>query len=216
MFKISQPLYEQVYKKLKESILSGELKPGSKVVIARLAEKFQISRTPLREALRQLQSEGLLVQKEKEVRVVPIDKKDFEDLCACRVTLEKEIMTYTVMEISQEQILKAENLIRQASKVEGEGKYLDFMLLNAQFHDVLIDACSNKRLIQLLTHIRSLLLIYRANVLRKNIYNHEITTEHFELIEAIKSRDEEKAVKLIESHILRDLIRGRIFQEEIN
>ncbi|NEU30033.1 GntR family transcriptional regulator [bacterium LRH843] len=212
-FIVSQPLYQQVYERVRESILSGELKPGSKVVVTRLAEEYQISRTPLREALRQLQKEGLLVQDNQETRVVSIDVKDFEELCMCRLVLEKQIMSMIVDEITDEKIEEAEELVKQAGEAGKSGDYLKFLELNSKFHDVLVYTCSNKRLIQLLEQVRSLLLIYRVSVLRANQYNHEITTDHLELLEAIKDRDTERAVETIAEHVKSDLKRGKIFNE---
>src|SRR5690606_19105489 len=157
------------YDKVKELILTGELKPGSKVVVTRLAEQFKISRTPLREALRQLQNEGLLIQNNNETRVVSIDVDDFEELCICRMVLEKQIIEMTVKNITDEQIQEAEEFVLLASEEGKKGNYLEFLSLNTKFHDVLVYACSNKRLIQLLEQVRSLLLIYRANLLRKHV-----------------------------------------------
>ncbi len=214
-FQLAQPLYQQVYERVKESILTGELKPGSKIVVTRLAEEYEISRTPLREALRQLQKEGLLIQNNQETRVVSIDVKDFEELCFCRIVLEKQIMSMIVDEISDERIQEAEEAVLQASKAGQSGDYLKFLELNTKFHDILVYTCTNTRLIQLLEQTRALLLIYRASLIRAQEYNHEITEDHLELLKAIKERDKEKAVQIIEEHVRSDLRRGKIFHEEL-
>lgn len=214
MFHLAQPLYKQVYERVKESILTGELKPGEKIVVTKLAEQYKISRTPLREALRQLQKEGLLVQTNQETRVVSIDVKDFEELCLCRKVLEQQIMSMIVDEISDEKIAEAEKIILEASEAGKNGDFLKFLDLNSKFHDLLIYTCKNKRLIQLLEQVRSLLLIYRVNVVRAQEYNHEITQDHLELIEALKQRDKERAVQIIGEHVESDLRRGKIFHPE--
>lgn len=211
-FLLAKPLYKQVYERLKNSILTGELKPGEKIVVTRLAEQYKISRTPLREALRQLQKEGLLVQTNQETRVVSIDVNDFEELCHCRKMIEKEIMSMIVDIIPDEKIKEAEMIVYEASEAGKNGDYLKFFDLNSKFHDILVYTCPNKRLIQLLEQVRSLLIIYRINVIRAKEYNHEITEDHLELIEAIKKRDKEKAVDIIGQHVESDLRRGKIFK----
>ncbi len=211
-FKLATPLYKQVYDRVKESILTGKLKPGTKIVVTRLAEEYEISRTPLREALRQLQKEGLLIQDHQELRVVSIEVEDFKQLCLCRAVLEKQIMSMIVDKISVKKIAEAEKIIQQASQAGESGNYLKFIELNSKFHHTLIHTCPNKRLVQLLTQVQALLLIYRASVIMTNEYNHEITRDHMELIDAIKKRDKEKAVATIEAHVYKDLNRGEIFQ----
>lgn len=214
-FEVSKPLYKQVYDRVKESILAGEIEPGSKIVVTRLAKQYNISRTPLREALRQLQKEGLLVQSNQETRVVSIDANDFEQLCQCRLILEKEIMRLIVPIISDEKIKEAEKLVEKANEAGRSGDYLQFLMLNSKFHDVFVYECPNKRLIQLLEQIRSLLLIYRAGLLRSNEYNEEIIKDHLEILKVIKKRDTEKAVKTIEAHVLNDIKRrGMVFKAE--
>lgn len=211
-FNVSQPLYQQVYERIRKSILTGELKPGSKVVITRLAEKYGLSRTPLREALRQLQKEGLLIHDNNRTRVVSINAVDFKELYSCRLLLEKEIIKQITLKITEEEISRAEETLKQSCEAMKQGDYINFLHLNTKFHDILIYSCSNKRLVQLLDQVRSLLLIYRANlVIQSSELNHEVAEEHWTLIQAIKNRDKEKAVKAIETHLRNDMKRGKIF-----
>ncbi|WP_096437411.1 GntR family transcriptional regulator [Alteribacter populi] len=205
-----RPLYEQVYEDIKDNILTGKLAPGSRIVSAKLAEHYQISRTPLREALRQLQIEGLLENDKAGLYVVKIDADDFEELCDCRLYLEKEVIRLVVDDAGDEHLEAIERLLSYSEKViKDEGNnHKEILELNARFHKLVIDCCSNKRLIQLVNQIRSVLLIYRGMILQDETHNLEIFKEHLTIFHCIKDRNKEKAVEAIEMHLTNDKLRG--------
>lgn len=205
----SQPLYQQAYDEIKRSILTGEMSSGSRLVVTKLAEKYQVSRTPLREALRQLQKEGLLVQDHLGLKVVRLDQKDFEELCHCRLLLEKEIAEFIIHDISDETLAKAGKVLDKAEYIVKEEydlkKFLDH---NAKFHEILIHASTNKRLIQLLETVRSLLILYRAKAIVYSGKREEINKEHRTILNAFIERDLEKARIAIEEHLKNDYKRA--------
>jgi DNA-binding GntR family transcriptional regulator len=211
---ITQPLYQQVYEIVKRAILEGELKPGSKVVVTQLADKYNISRTPLREALRQLQIEGLLVQNHSVLFVMNLDLQDFKELYECRLMLEREIMKLVTKTITDEQLEEVEELLQIAEEALKEGNHLQLLELNAQFHDKLLETSSNNRAVQLLQQVRSFLLIYRSNILRDSTIKKEILQEHRQILQALKERNEEAVSKRVEEHLLNDKIRGTKIMEE--
>ena len=205
-FSISKPLYQQAYEDIKESILSGVIPPGSQVVASQLAEKYKISRTPLREALRQLQNEGLLVPENSGIYVIELDRNEFEDLCVCRLILEKKLMEIIFDKISNEQLAQVETVLNEAVSSLEEGDSLKILSLNTKFHQLLMDSCPNKKLVQLLEQVRSLSLIYRANINKKP--DPEIIKEHKNIFYALKDRNLMKVIELIEIHLENDRIRG--------
>ncbi|TMW72841.1 GntR family transcriptional regulator [Alteribacter natronophilus] len=205
-----KPLYEQVYEDIKDNILTGKLAPGSRIVSGQLAEQYQISRTPLREALRQLQIEGLLENDKAGLRVVKIDAKDFEELCDCRLYLEKEVIRLVAEEATDDQLQEINKVLEHSEKeINSEGSnHKKILELNAEFHRLVIDCCSNKRLIQLVNQVRSVLLIYRGMILRDESHNKEILEEHKMIFNSITERDKERAAEAIEMHLTNDKIRG--------
>lgn len=203
-----EPLYQQAYKELKRLIATGKLQPGEKVIMSKLAEQYEISRTPLREALRQLQSEGLIIQDHTTMRIVEINKNDFLDLYQTRIVLEKEVMKSIVPIIPGEDFFKIECILLESEKAIQEGDPYKILEVNTQFHETLMNYCPNARMIQLLNYVRSLLLIYRATINKKTKNNIEIYREHKEIFEAIKARDIKKSIQLIETHMLNDQNRG--------
>lgn len=204
----SQPLYQQIYDIIKSSILAGELKPGEKVNVSQLAEKYNISRTPLREALRQLQIEGLLVQDHLGLSVVKLEETDFKDLYECRLMLEPKIMGLILKTVANEALEEIEKVLLNAESAFKEGNLLQLLELNAQFHDRLLEASPNKRALHLLQQVRSFLLLYRANILKNNEHNREILKEHRQILNALKARDEAAVIQNVENHLRNDLERG--------
>lgn len=202
-----QPLYQQVYNQIRKSILSGNLKPDTKLSVVKLADELQISRTPLREALRQLQSEGLLEQDRMGSRVVRITPEDYEELCICRLVLEKEIIREVVSSIEEEKIKEAEQYIQKAKEYLTSDQ-LKFLECNSAFHEVLISSCSNRRLKELLDTTRAKLLLYRANVVHNSRQNAEIIDEHEMILKAVQERNVNKALEAISTHLDNDRVRG--------
>ncbi len=204
----SEPLYRQVYAKIKKSILNGEISPGSKIVVAELAKTFKISRTPLREALRQLQKEGLLVLDNTGTRVIELNRKDFYELCFCRLILEKRIITLVVNEIPDEQLDMIDSIIHKLEKSVVRNEILKVLSLNTDFHEIIINACENKRLVNLLKQVRYLLLLYRAEINKVSIDHVEILKEHKIILKALKDRDVDRAEQAIVNHLNNDYRRG--------
>jgi DNA-binding GntR family transcriptional regulator len=205
----SQPLYEQAYDAIKKGILKGDLKAGSKIVATKLAEEYQISRTPLREALRQLTKEGLLIQSNMGATVVTLDHNDYEDLLHCRLILEQEIIRLAIPHISSNELKEAEDMLRKSEQTLISGDNINTLQYNTRFHQILIEACPNTRMVNIIQDVRSLLLIYRANILKSSDYSYEIITEHREILESIINKDVELAVEKVKSHILNDKRRGQ-------
>jgi len=205
---IPEPLYQQAYRELKKLIVTGKLQPGEKVIMSKLAEQYEISRTPLREALRQLQSEGLIIQEHSTMRIVEINKEDFLNLYQTRIVLEKEVIKSIVSIIPEDEFPNIEAVLAESEKAIKEGDPYKILELNTQFHEMLMNYCPNPRLIQLLNYIRSLLLIYRANINKKVKNNKEIYEEHQEILAALKSRDINRSIKVIETHMVNDQNRG--------
>ncbi|MCM3089894.1 MULTISPECIES: GntR family transcriptional regulator [unclassified Cytobacillus] len=204
----SQPLYQQIYDIIKRSILAGELKPGEKVNVSQLAEKYNISRTPLREALRQLQIEGLLVQDHLGLSVVKLEESDFNDLYECRLMLEPTITRLILKTITDKELEEIKIILLDAERAFEEGNHLQLLELNAQFHDRLLEASPNKRALHLLQQVRSFLLLYRANILKNNEHNREILKEHRQILNALIARDEESVIQNVKVHLRNDLERG--------
>ncbi|RSL34037.1 GntR family transcriptional regulator [Salibacterium salarium] len=205
----SAPLYKQVYEEIKTSILRGDFKQGDKISVNKLAEEFEISRTPLRESLRQLQKEGLLEQDQSGTKIAQITETDFNELCTCRLILERELIKEVTLIIEEEQINEAEKMIELAKNSLNKDLQMEILEYNSKFHKILINACNNNRLKDLLDQVRAKLLLYRANVVYKLEQTAEILEEHSTILKAIKERNVEKAVIAVDTHLSNDQVRGQ-------
>lgn len=206
--KQSLPLYQQAYEEIKKSILSGKYRPGTTIPVSQLAEEFQISRTPLKEALRQLQNEGLLELNPMGPKVIQLSRQDRQDLCYCRLILEKEMISLVIDVISEEELDEVESILQKARECTLEEDHINELLeYNSKFHEILMKACPNKMLIQLLEHTRNKLVLYRAIAIIDNKEQLQVIDDHYEIFTALKKRDKQKAIEAVEKHLLNDQLR---------
>ncbi|MFO0128727.1 MAG: GntR family transcriptional regulator, partial [Pseudanabaena sp.] len=151
----SQSLREQTYQVLRSAILSGELFAGSRLVETQIAEKLQVSRTPIREALQQLQQEQLVTTDENgNLRVVSFSIADAKHLYRCRLVLEQESVLEACKHATDEQLAKIEFAIQQAEKAIAQqpNQLTSYQLLHIdyQFHRAIVECSGNHWLALLL------------------------------------------------------------------
>jgi len=191
-------LRDNVYKSLRADILACRLAPGDDVREQVLAERYAVSRQPVREALLRLEREHLVtVQPRQGYRVNPISLSDARDLLRFRLALEPACVTEAI-DHAPDSALKALDSYRKFS-----GNREDFIAYNRAFHSALAHASGNRRMARALCD-----LIGQADRLVRvslaNVRDHDPTRlvkEHGELIEAMQRRDRRRAQGLIKAHI---------------
>jgi DNA-binding GntR family transcriptional regulator len=211
----SKSLHAQTYQALRTSILSGQLVPGDRLIETQLAQQLQVSRTPIREAMRQLQREGLLAGDTNEgLRVTSISAEDVIHLYDCRIGLEQmsvagacERITSTQLQTLEQTILQAEALMQRSPAELGSGLELDsvntqLLELDYQFHQMIAESSGNKWLVELLNQVFDKMTLLRLQTTRKNPKVLELRVEHHQIFEAIAQRDREVAVKAVRSHLV--------------
>ncbi len=204
--KRSKSLHEQTYEALRESILSGELAPGDRLVETQLAELLQVSRTPIREAIRQLQQEELISTDENGwLRVATLSVSEAIDLYDCRIALELLSVTDACNRASDEQLHQVKQCIVQAEAlIEAGAATLDsnqLLELDCQFHRSIAQSSSNQCLLSLLDQVFTKMLLLRVRTTRHNPRVLEIRTEHYQIYEAIAQRNVEIAVQMMQNHL---------------
>jgi len=193
-------LRDNVYESLRADILSCRLAPGDDVREQDLAERYAVSRQPVREALLRLEREHLVtVQPRQGYRVNPISLSDARDLLRFRLALEPACIAEAI-EDAPDKTLKALDDFRRFS-----GNHEDFIAYNRAFHSALAHASGNRRMASALCD-----LIGQADRLVRvslaNIRDHDPTrlvAEHIEIIEAMQRRDARGALRLIKAHIVK-------------
>lgn len=196
------PLRDVVFHTLRQAILRGELKPGERLMEIQLANKLGVSRTPIREAIRKLELEGLVLMiPRKGAEVAEITEKNLRDVLEVRGALEELAVQLACDRINKEGI---ENLRRAAKEFEAVLDSADITRIaeaDVAFHDIIYNATDNRRLIQLLNNLREQMYRYRVEYLKQKDCHPKLMAEHLDIIEAIEKGERDKASKITSQHI---------------
>ncbi|MEO8891630.1 MAG: GntR family transcriptional regulator [Coleofasciculaceae cyanobacterium] len=211
----SQPLKEQAYQALRKMILSGELTPGQRLVEAQLARDLQVSRTPIREALGQLQRESLVMIDSDGLKVATFSAADADQLYECRIALEQVSVNAACHNATTAQIRKLERLVEQSEKLADtkSSQMLNFQLLELdyQFHRLIAEMSGNLWLQAMLDQIFDKMMLLRIQTTQQNPSVLDIRKEHLYVYEAIAQRNSEVAVEAVINHL--QAAKTRVVQE---
>ncbi len=203
------PLYRQVYTLLRRQIVEGKYSPGEVLHESRMAGSLQVSRTPVREALRQLEREGLLVPHGSEKAVTNPGKEEFVDLYTCRMALEKLVAERAARFADGEDIEYMATTISEAREATETEDHAGVLAANTGFHDRMVESAKMPTLERLMDTIRGQILVVRRNLLLTNTeVETAICDEHDTILDAIKNGDIEAAQKNMELHMTNDIKRG--------
>jgi DNA-binding GntR family transcriptional regulator len=211
--KRTKPLYEQTYEALRAAILRGEILPGERLIESNLAERLAVSRTPIREALRQLQLEGLVqVDNHGGLSVTRFAPADIVHLYECRIALERVAVSGACRHATELEIRAIDMVLTQIeSAIYDHALKLDrqqILDLNRKFHRLIAESSGNKWLITLLEQVLDKILLFRVQLHRVDTDVREMHVQHRQIYTAIVHRDIEKAVHLITAHLMTDQERG--------
>jgi len=202
----SQSLYQQTYQALYAAIMSGELAPGARLIETQLATKLHVSRTPIREAIRQLQLKGLVMMDESGgLCVTQVSAEDAMHLFECRIALEQLAVRGACQYATPEDLQQLEqNLIDSDAAVARQGTApngAELLELNFQFHRLLAESSGNPWLSSLLEQVSDKITLLRVQTLRNAPDVLNIHTEHRQIYEAIAQRNEAAAIAAITTHL---------------
>lgn len=196
------PLRDVVFNTLRQAILHGEMEPGERLMEIQLAQKLGVSRTPIREAIRKLELEGLVIMiPRKGAEVAHITEKDMRDVLEVRCTLEELAMSLACKNVTDEYLeeLKAANKVFEAAIVSKD--IVSIVDADVSFHDVIYAMTDNARLIQIINKLREQMYRYRLEYI-KDARNHSILiNEHNDIIAKLSDRDIEAAKSVMRQHI---------------
>lgn len=196
------PLRDLVFHTLRRAILQGYLKPGERLMEIKLANRMGVSRTPIREAIRMLELEGLVVMiPRKGAQVAKITEKDLRDVLEVRMGLEQLAVKFATQRITDEQVEELFRASRQFGKAVREDNLTQIAEADVHFHDLVYKASGNDRLIQLLNNLREQMYRYRIEYLKVSAIRESLVKEHDILCEKLKERDVDGAREIMESHI---------------
>ena len=198
-------LSKKVYRILKARIIKGDLTQGGKLFEAKIAEQLGVSRTPVREAIKGLAAEGLVKMTPNQgVVVINVSIEDLQEVLQIRRVLEGLAAFVAAKKISQEEIAKLEEIIKKMSMIISKPKpdVVAYSELNAEFHNLILNACGNKRLMKICNNLSSSDHRFRIRSLRNNPGRLKYSLkEHQKIVETLKRKDTEQADRLSQIHI---------------
>lgn len=196
------PLRDVVFNTLRQAILKGELKPGERLMELALAERLGVSRTPIREAMRKLELEGLVVMiPRRGAQVANITEKDLNDVLEVRIALENMAIEKACKRMSGEQMDKLWQAAKEFERTMSDGNLVRLAQADVAFHESIYEASDNRRLIQVLNNLREQIYRYRVEYLKDEETRNVLVKEHEELYKAIRDRDVERALAISFQHI---------------
>jgi DNA-binding GntR family transcriptional regulator len=210
------PLQEQTYQALRVAILSGELAPGERLIETQLAQRLQVSRTPIREAIRQLQHSNLAtIDDSGTLRVATFSKTDAIHLYDCRIALEHLSVTGACEQITALQLTELEAFVTQAEKMMQNpfSQLTNFQLLDLdyRFHRLLAKSSGNLWLMSLLDQVFDQMALLRIQTMQQNPEVLDVCSEHRRIYQAVADRETNTAIQAIQTHLMAS--KERVVQE---
>lgn len=197
-----KPLREVIFNTLREAIIVGELKPGERLMEVQLADKMGVSRTPVREAIRKLELEGLVeMLPRKGAHVADLSVKDIMDVLEVRATLDGLATRLSASRITDEEIKELRHLLAQFINYVEKDNLQGSIKKDVEFHDIIYRSSRNEKLIQISNNLREQVQRFRVIYIKDYSSSRELIREHTEILEAIASRDPVAAMDCAQRHI---------------
>lgn len=193
----------RVFHKLREDILSGKYEEHEELKEVAISEEMGVSRTPVREAFRQLELEGLIqIIPNKGAYVTGITEKDVKDIYIIRSLLEGLCARWATEHITAEQMEEMEENVYLAEFHAAKGHLEQLAELDNRFHEILYEACDSKILEHQLKDFHSYVLRVRKKTLSNANRGPKSNKEHAGILEAIKNKDADLAERLAHQHMI--------------
>lgn len=198
------PLRDVVFQTLRQAILKGELEPGERLMEIHLAQKLGVSRTPVREAIRKLELEGLVIMiPRKGAIVADITLSDLEDVLEVRLALEELAVRQAARNYTPEQMERLKQASDHFRRILDGADVIAYAETDESFHAIIYEMTGNKKLVQILNNLREQMYRYRMEYLKDKKYHEQLVGEHEEVVKALEARDEARAVEVMVLHVER-------------
>ena len=210
------PLREAVFNTLRQQILTGELKPGERLMEVTLAEKLGVSRTPIREAIRKLEQEGMAQTIPRRGAVVAMmTEKDMEDVLQVRRALEDLAVQIACEQISISQIKELETAMMRFEECTKKDDLAETVRADVEFHDIIYAATGNKRLMSIMSGFGEQMCRYRVEYLKERENYPVLVEEHEGIVDGLKRRDMEAVTEIMRRHVTNQAVEmKRIIREQ--
>ncbi len=197
-----QPLRDVVFEHLRNSIINGDLKPGERLMEVQLAEHLGVSRTPVREAIRKLELEGLVVMvARKGAYVADVSIKDILDVLEVRSVLEGLAAYLSAERMTEEELEELELISYHFKRCIENGNTEGMIEKDMQFHDRIFKSTRNAKLIQIAQSFQEQVQRFRITYFSEYNQPKDLLMEHQVILEAIANRDAVAAQQVAQQHI---------------
>ena len=193
------PLRDVVFNALRQAIVTGEFAPGERLMEIKLANKLGVSRTPVREAIRMLELEGLVVMIPR--KGAEVAEKDLRDALEVRTAIEElsvELACERIDDEGREKLKQACNEFKEAIATKHVQNIVDG---DVKFHEVIFEITKNQRLISIAQNLREQVYRYRVEYVKDFSYHDVLVEEHYELTNAILTNDVKTAKEIMRKHL---------------
>lgn len=195
---------EQVYEYLKSEIVSGRIKEETRIVEEEYAEKLNVSRTPLREALRMLELEGLVEAREKGGVTIPkTTKEDVEEVVKIRIALETLMLEEVFKEVQPLDLKMLEDNVKYTGTIiDDDSKVDEIFKYFSEFNKILYKISKLPRVISLINNLNLYLKKFRKISAENKDRRFSAYKDHKDIVELIKQGNKEKAIEVNKKHLL--------------
>lgn len=219
VIKRTETLQVQVYEYLRKKILTGGIEPGQRIIEEKISEETGVSRSPIREAIRRLETDGLVTVNsfaQGGVTVYNPTKENFKYLYECRLSVEPLAARCAAERRSTERIGILKNLMEEMKQGKSEKQNMKVHEINSEFHQQIVEASMNPYLIKIMRDLKGLISLYRNAIIRNNPERPEtVIEEHEAIFHAILTRNGVLAEELMSNHIKKDYLLSMDCYEKI-
>ena len=199
----NRPLHDQVLEEIERLILSGELRPGDNLKEKVLAEKWGVSRAPIREACRVLQQAGLVdIIPNRGVLVRKVSLRDVLHLFDIRAVLWRLAAREATQNVTHRHLIYLEELIVQMDSVIDRKDSDSYLQHNTEFHDTIVVLSNNRPLVRLQRDLFIQARLFRRESLSRDFDMRQRNEDHRLLVEAMRCGDSEEAGRISEAHVM--------------
>ena len=196
------PLRDVVFNTLRQAILTGELKPGERLMEIHLADKLGVSRTPIREAIRKLELEGLVTMiPRKGAEVAQITEKSMNDVLEVRRAMDVLCVELACERIAEEALGDLKAACENFEQIVKTKDVKKIAKADVELHDIILQATGNRRLIQLVNNLSEQMYRYRYEYIKDFSQHERLVEEHRIIYESLVNKDKETASEAAKTHI---------------
>ena len=196
------PLRDVVFKTLRQAILKGELEPGERLMEIQLAERLGVSRTPIREAIRKLELEGLVLMiPRKGAEVAKISVSNLRDVLEVRRSLEELAIDLACQRMTPEEFEALKAAQEKFTEAIKKGDAIQIAQNDELYHEIIYNSTKNAKLVQVLNNLREQMYRYRFEYIKDFSQHDKVIEEHRKIYESLRDRDVESATEAAKTHI---------------